>query len=255
MGPTGFARGWARLAGLSRRAALALSPAPGAMFHDARPVTPMPSNAASCAWPPEGVYTLGSPAVWRQLSGWSRDNCRGRRHPSIALGADGGFCSTFWPRPHRLAGRARCPRCRALCRGAGSGPFRLGGRRGRTACFSPGSPICGRRPNQRGMRISQNRPRGPVGALCKGGADAADLWILPQSAVLPHHDATRVAVATPVSVIFMMNAAQGPLRDPRLRRALSLALDRQALITSAAAGAGLPLAGFIRPSAFRSTGT
>ena len=34
----------------------------------------------------------------------------------------------------------------------------------------------------------------------------------------------------PVAIIYLLNAARGPLADPRLRRALSLATDRDRLI-------------------------
>lgn len=55
---------------------------------------------------------------------------------------------------------------------------------------------------------------------------------------------------SPVAVIYLLNAAQGPLADGRLRRALSLAVDRDAIIETVMAGAARSLPGFISPNHF-----
>lgn len=55
---------------------------------------------------------------------------------------------------------------------------------------------------------------------------------------------------SPVAIIFLLNAAQGPLADGRVRRALSLAVDRDAIIETVMAGAARPLPGFISPNHF-----
>jgi peptide/nickel transport system substrate-binding protein len=47
-----------------------------------------------------------------------------------------------------------------------------------------------------------------------------------------------------------MNAAKGPLTDSRLRRALDLALDRDALVQDVMAGGATPLHGFVSPAHF-----
>ncbi|MGJ8573278.1 MAG: ABC transporter substrate-binding protein [Hoeflea sp.] len=53
---------------------------------------------------------------------------------------------------------------------------------------------------------------------------------------------------SPVAIIYLLNAARGPLKDPRLRLALSLAVDREALITEVMGdGAAQPLRGFVSP--------
>jgi peptide/nickel transport system substrate-binding protein len=50
--------------------------------------------------------------------------------------------------------------------------------------------------------------------------------------------------------IIIFNAKTGPLEDPRVRLALNLAVDRQALIDAVLNGAGYPLHGFVSPNHF-----
>ena len=226
---------------------------PGALFHDG---TACDAHAVKrclmrMARPDKG-YTLGSPAVWRSYLGGAEITAGDDATLSIALPEPMAdlldiLAQAFIVSPAGLdaldAGRyAEAP---------GSGPFRLAQADGDSLLLTRFDAGAGRRPTNQAVRIIAEPDRARrLEALCKGEADAATDLDFAQSAVLPHHGATRVAVATPVSVIFMMNAAQGPLRDPRLRHALSLALDRTALIASAAGGAGLPLAGFVGPLHF-----
>jgi peptide/nickel transport system substrate-binding protein len=50
--------------------------------------------------------------------------------------------------------------------------------------------------------------------------------------------------------IIIFNAKSGPLKDPRVRLALNLGVDRKALIDSVLNGAGYPLSGFVSPVHF-----
>ncbi|MEQ8817299.1 MAG: ABC transporter substrate-binding protein [Thalassobaculum sp.] len=61
---------------------------------------------------------------------------------------------------------------------------------------------------------------------------------------------TLVGHLSPTAIIFLFNAARGPLQDPRVRRALNLALDRQALVSGVLGGAGRALDGFLSPMHF-----
>jgi peptide/nickel transport system substrate-binding protein len=54
-----------------------------------------------------------------------------------------------------------------------------------------------------------------------------------------------VEYTDPTSIIFMLNAAKGPCADPRVRRALSLAVDRQRVIDRVLDGDGVPLTGYV----------
>ena len=61
---------------------------------------------------------------------------------------------------------------------------------------------------------------------------------------------TRVNYLAPTAIICMFNAQSGPGADPRVRLALNLALNREALIANVLYGAGQPLHGFISPLHF-----
>jgi peptide/nickel transport system substrate-binding protein len=58
---------------------------------------------------------------------------------------------------------------------------------------------------------------------------------------------TRRHYLAPTAIIFLFNAQSGPGADPRLRRALNLAIDREALVEEVLHGAGQPLHGFVSP--------
>ena len=51
----------------------------------------------------------------------------------------------------------------------------------------------------------------------------------------------------PTGILLLLNAARGPFTDPRVRRAVNLAVDRPALIDQVLQGAGQPLNGFVSP--------
>ncbi len=55
---------------------------------------------------------------------------------------------------------------------------------------------------------------------------------------------------SPVAIIYLLNSASGPLADARVRLALSLAVDREALILTVMQGAAHPLRGFVSPNHF-----
>ncbi|MEM1316505.1 MAG: ABC transporter substrate-binding protein, partial [Pseudomonadota bacterium] len=58
----------------------------------------------------------------------------------------------------------------------------------------------------------------------------------------------------PVSIIFLMNAARGPLAEARVRRALATALDREAMGRAGRGGAARALHGFMAPVAMGAAG-
>ncbi|MEH6645412.1 ABC transporter substrate-binding protein [Sulfitobacter sp.] len=63
-------------------------------------------------------------------------------------------------------------------------------------------------------------------------------------------DEMRHEFLSPVAIIYLLNAARGPLADARVRLALSLAVDREALIQTVMHGAARPLRGFVSPNHF-----
>lgn len=84
-------------------------------------------------------------------------------------------------------------------------------------------------------------------ALLDGSADIANG--LPRSAqsALPAPAFTMRDYLAPTALIMMFNAAGGPASDPRVRLALNLAIDREALVSGVLGGAGQPLHGFVSP--------
>jgi peptide/nickel transport system substrate-binding protein len=54
----------------------------------------------------------------------------------------------------------------------------------------------------------------------------------------------------PTAIIYLLNAAKGPFRDPRVRRAINLAVDRRFLIERVLDGGGQALPGFVSPAHF-----
>jgi peptide/nickel transport system substrate-binding protein len=75
--------------------------------------------------------------------------------------------------------------------------------------------------------------------LSAGEADVAIR--VPKDAVLP--GATLVDHMEPTVVIYMFHVARGRLADPRIRRALNLAIDRRRIVDSVLGGGGVPLHG------------
>jgi peptide/nickel transport system substrate-binding protein len=72
----------------------------------------------------------------------------------------------------------------------------------------------------------------------------------PYTASLEDDDLNYVRSRGSTAFIIIFNAKSGPLRDPRIRLALNLGVDRKALINSVLNGAGYPLSGFVSPVHF-----
>ena len=83
--------------------------------------------------------------------------------------------------------------------------------------------------------------------LLSGEVQVANALDFEMSRSLGH---MRHEYLSPVAIIYLLNAARGPLADPRMRRALSLAVDRDALVAEVMHGAARPLRGFVSPEHF-----
>ncbi|MBT5267796.1 MAG: peptide ABC transporter substrate-binding protein [Rhodospirillaceae bacterium] len=59
---------------------------------------------------------------------------------------------------------------------------------------------------------------------------------------------TRVDHIDTTAIIYLLNSASGPFSDPRVRRAVNLAVDGSALVETVLGGAAQPLSGFVSPS-------
>jgi peptide/nickel transport system substrate-binding protein len=87
--------------------------------------------------------------------------------------------------------------------------------------------------------------------LLDGRADIANgLETAEQDTLRGRAGFTCVDYLAPTAIIMMFNASQGPGADARVRRALNLGIDREALVRDVLDGAGRPLHGFISPVHF-----
>jgi peptide/nickel transport system substrate-binding protein len=104
-------------------------------------------------------------------------------------------------------------------------------------------------PTLRWRRVSDPSER--LDSVLSGEAQvASDLGNAGRQRLAGEAAITGVDHLSPTAIIYLLNAAGGPLRDSRVRRALNLALDRQALVASVLSGAGEPLMGFVSPMHF-----
>ena len=197
-------------------------------------------------------HTLGAPAVWRQYLG------------GAAMAAEGRTLAIDLARPMAdfadvlaqafVADPACLP---ALDRGdraalEGSGAYRIAGASaGRVeAEAAPGRAPANPRIAFEAVPSAEAR----LARLRGGGAQAATVLPVAASRALGP-GFTRIEHLAPVAIIYLMNAARGPLADPRLRRALSLALDRAAIVREVMEGAARPLHAIVSPLHFGATGS
>lgn len=223
---------------------------PGVAFHDGAPcdAAAVAASLTRMARADKG-YTLGAPAVWQQFLG----------------GADLAVCDALTLRVTLAAPMADlldvleqgfivAPKVfDALDAGdhtaqCGTGPYRL-------TSITP-NKITALRTTSHFAGVPQN----PQITWHLVPEAAERLTLLEQGKVqianaLDYHASRRLGAQrhtylSPVAIIYLLNAAQGPLADPRVRRALSLATDRAALVETVMQGAAQPLPGFVSPNHF-----
>ena len=201
-------------------------------------------------------YTLGSPAVWKQYLGGAAIDVPDARTVAVRLAQpmadlldvlEQGFIVAPSSFPAHDAGRHDQP--------VGSGPYRIVSagadeiRAQRVEGHFGGTPqnadLIWRREPDPAQRLAMLR---------SGAVQVANALDFHASKALEGGDVTRHEYLSPVAIIYLLNAARGPLADPRVRRALSLALDRPKLIADVVAGAASPLLGFVSPAHFGAGG-
>jgi peptide/nickel transport system substrate-binding protein len=217
----------------------------GAVFHDGTSCdAPAVATSLQRMAREDKGYTLGAPAVWRQYLG------------NAAIDADGLALRIVLDEPMAdlldllvqgfVASPASLARMDAgeLTAMAGTGPYQIAGVEAGEVRLEPVSPgaaaaaLIFRAMPDAGDRVAALRQR-----------RAAVATNLPFTVDLGA-GITRVEVLNPVAIIFLMNASHGPLTDSRLRRALDLALDREALVQDVMEGGATPLYGFVSPVHF-----
>jgi len=86
-------------------------------------------------------------------------------------------------------------------------------------------------------------------ALAKGAADIAN-WLDHDASDAVPAGVSLVDFLSPTAIIFLFDARSGPGSDSRVRLALNLGIDREALIADVLSGEGAPLHGFVSPVHF-----
>lgn len=223
----------------------------GVRFHDGSPcdAAAVCLSLARMARPDKG-YTLGAPGVWAQYLGDARITAPDARTVEIALShpmADlpdvlvQGYVVAPTSIPDLEAGITTRP--------IGTGPYRLTGLGDGWVEAEAVAHFAGTPANPRIRWQAEPDPARRLAALQAGRAHLATALDFHTSQALGAA-CTRVESLSPVAIIYLLNAARGPLADARVRLALALAIDRAALITAAVAGAARPLHGFVSPLHF-----
>ncbi|WPZ36792.1 ABC transporter substrate-binding protein [Thalassobaculum sp. OXR-137] len=219
----------------------------GLSFHDGRPLdaAAMARSIARMQRPDVGA-TLGAPAVWGQYLGGAIIAAPDARTVTIAtrepLADLLDILVSAYAVPPEVddAGFLSAP--------VGSGAYRVD-------AVEPG----------RSVRLSANPdwwdtpPANPVLEFrCEPDADARAAAVAQgRAGVATRLRASRqkrrveeagrawVDFTDPTSIILILNAAKGPCADPRVRLALSLAVDRQRAVDRVLDGDGVPLTGYV----------
>lgn len=223
---------------------------PGVTFHDGKPcdAQAVADNLARMARPDKG-YTLGAPAVWRQYLGDAGLDVIDAATLRVTLAAPMADLPDVLEQGFIVAPSAFA----ALDGGVhaahvGSGPYRLTSISDteivaqRTGDHFAGRPANGTA-TWRSVPDVAERQR----LLADGRVQVANGLDFNASKSL---GPMRHVFLSPVAIIYLLNAAKGPLGDARVRRALSLAVDREAIIGTVVSGAARPLRGFVSPNHF-----
>jgi peptide/nickel transport system substrate-binding protein len=203
---------------------------------------------------PDMGATLGAPGVYAQYLAGMTVDCPGPFTVRITLAepmADlfdvlvaGNIVS---PRAIEAAGED------LAARAIGTGPWRL-------EDYAPGERISlrahaghfdGPVAQERLDFLRGETPRARLSMLRDGVVDVANgLETAEQTFMREMPGFTCVDYLAPTAIIFMFNALHGPGADSRVRRALNLGIDRDALIQEVLHGAGQALHGFVSPIHF-----
>ncbi|PJF09324.1 ABC transporter substrate-binding protein [Pseudorhodobacter sp. MZDSW-24AT] len=220
---------------------------PGVRFHDGTPcdAAAVAASLARMAREDKG-YTLGAPAVWRQYLGDAELEVQDATTLVVRLRAPMADLLDVLEQGFIVAPSAFA----ALDAGdhgsqIGSGPYRI-------TTIHPGEITA--------IRVEDHFAGTPANASVTWRAvpePAERLALLKRGAVQVANGLDFVAsqslgdmrhvFLSPVAIIYLLNAAKGPLADARVRKALALTVDRAALIDTVVAGAARPLEGFVSP--------
>lgn len=219
----------------------------GLSFHDGRPIdgSVMAASIARMQRPDVGA-TLGAPAVWGQYLGGAEIASPDAR--TVTIRTVDPLADLLDILVSAYAVPPEVDDLGFMKKPVGSGAYRV-------EALREGEEI----------RLAAN-PHWYGGALANGaltvrcepeadrraeavvaGEAALATRLLPSRHAPPVERAGRhwAAYTDPTAIIFLLNAARGPCADPRVRRALTLAVDRARLIDTVLDGDGDILSGFV----------
>jgi peptide/nickel transport system substrate-binding protein len=203
---------------------------------------------------PDMGATLGAPGVYAQYLTGMRVETDGAHALTVTLAEPLADLFDILAYGHIVSPRAVAEAGDDLARRAvGTGPYRLEAyvpderiEMSAVADHFDGPPEAERLVWVRGASAAER-----FEALRNGSVDIAN-GLDPETAraLARTPDLTGIDYVAPTAIICMFNAQNGPGRSPDLRRALNLALDREALVERVLDGAGVPLHGFVSPVHF-----
>jgi peptide/nickel transport system substrate-binding protein len=228
---------------------------PGVTFHDGSPcdAAAVASSLERMARADKG-YTLGAPAVWRQFLGGAALEVLNPLRLSVRLAAPMADLLDVLEQGFIVAPSAFAALdAKNYTVQIGSGPYRLQAvSDGQITATRVADHFAGTPANARITWKLVQDPADRLALLERGEVAVANNLDFDASRAL---GAMRHEFLSPVAIIYLLNAAQGPLADARVRRALSLAVDRDALVQTVMQGAARPLHGFVSPNHYGSCHT
>lgn len=219
----------------------------GLRFHDGR-VLDAAAMAASIERMkrPDVGATLGAPAVWGQYLTGAEIRVEDSRTVTVTTVDPMADLLDILVSTYAVPPEVDDPDF--LTRPVGSGAYRV-------EAIQPGEEIrLAAAPGWRGGRVANQRLtfRAEPDADRRAEAVASGVAAMATRLRGSRHAATVrqasrswTAFTDPTAIIFILNAASGPCADPRVRRALTLAVDRNRLIDDVLDGDGESLAGFV----------
>ncbi|MFC3613413.1 ABC transporter substrate-binding protein [Lutimaribacter marinistellae] len=225
----------------------------GVTFHDGSPCDAAAVQASLERMDREDKgYTLGSPAVWRQYLNGAEYTAEGldltvRLAEPMADFPDV-LVQGFIVAPSAFAALdAGDPT--AHC---GTGPYRLAARSDDEIRLEAVDAAHWPAPENPSLIWRCEPDADARRRAVEAGSAHVATTVAPDSEITT---GTLIRYRAPVAIIYLLNAAKGPLKDPRIRRALTLAVDRNALIDDVMNGQAKPLRGFVSPAHFGADAT
>jgi peptide/nickel transport system substrate-binding protein len=212
---------------------------PDATWHDGAALT-----ASDVLYTVDEVRKSWLADLWQGISDEQVDANTVMFHVPVARAGDFLPLTTLPLLPQHFLGTGAEGRERFATVPVGSGPFRLERITALGATLKRTTPTVAGGANVDTVQVLFASGPGAVLPLVKSGA--ADIGVLTPTASMERAATDAgVVVAQPARAavtVVLCNTQHGPLADSRVRQALSLAIDRSALVAQALGGLGLPTA-------------